>query len=211
MLFQTEHATIDALSSKADGLATNSQWAAKQGVADLALAQKMEVKVKALRKDARKVRTCNKTLLPPTSPPLRVFLTNLCQISDALSDLDDSVHRKESKLVDARADVATQQQVPTPPRAAQTNNVSLTQQQQKLESDHLKVSRVRKRLSRYFLERKQAQDRAIAAHAAALTDKTRIAAIVDRLHVLSKEHDRCYYFAAYSLLFSCRLFYACAG
>ncbi len=58
MLFQTEHSTIDALSSKADGLATNSQWAAKQGVADLALAQKMEVKVKALRKDARKVRTC---------------------------------------------------------------------------------------------------------------------------------------------------------
>lgn len=55
MLFQTEHATIDALSSKADGLATNSQWAAKQGVADLALAQKMEAKVKVLRQDARKV------------------------------------------------------------------------------------------------------------------------------------------------------------
>ena len=41
------------------------------------------------------------------------------------------------------------------------------------------------------MERKQAQDRSIAAHAAALTDKTRIAAVVDRLHVLSKEHDRC--------------------
>jgi hypothetical protein len=63
--------------------------------------------------------------------------------------------------------------------------------QQKLESDHLKVARLRKRLSRYFLERKQSQDKVIAAHAAALTDKTRIAALVDRLHVLSKEHDRC--------------------
>jgi hypothetical protein len=41
------------------------------------------------------------------------------------------------------------------------------------------------------LERKQAQDNAIAAHAAALMDNTRIAAVVDRLHVLSKEHDRC--------------------
>jgi len=142
---KTEHATIDALSSKANGLSTNSQWAAKQGVADLALAQKMEAKVKSLRQDTRK-------------------------ISDTLSDLDDTVHHRESKLVDARSDVATQQQ--------------------KLESDHLKVARLRKRLSRYFLERKQAQDRSIAAHAAALTDKTRIAAVVDRLHVLSKEHDR---------------------
>jgi hypothetical protein len=40
------------------------------------------------------------------------------------------------------------------------------------------------------LERKQAQDKAISAHAAALTDKTRVAALVDRLSVLSKEHDR---------------------
>ena len=87
-----------------------------------------------------------------------------------MSDLDDTVSRKESKLVDARASVANQQQ--------------------KLESDHLKQQRLRKRLSRYYVERKQAQDRAIAAHAAALTDKTRIAAIVDRLDVLSKEHDR---------------------
>ena len=55
IFFQTEHTTIDALSSKANGLSTNSQWAAKQGVADLALAQKMEAKVKSLKHDTRKV------------------------------------------------------------------------------------------------------------------------------------------------------------
>jgi chromosome segregation ATPase len=123
----------------------------------------MMSKKESLRKDARKVgralccKRCRTRLTPP-------------QISDTLSDLDDTVSRKESKLVDARSAVAAQQQ--------------------KLESDHLKVARLRKRLSRYFVERKQAQDRAISAHSAALTDKTRIAAIVDRLNVLSKEHDR---------------------
>jgi len=142
---KAEHSAIDVLSSKTNGLASDSQWAAKEGVADIALAQKMKAKVALLSKETRK-------------------------ISDTLSDLDDSVQHRERKLVNARSDVAAQQQ--------------------KLESDHLKIARLRARLSRYYLERKQAQDKAMAAHAAALTDKTRIAAVVDRLHVLSKEHDR---------------------
>jgi len=142
---KTERSAIDVLSSKENGLSSDSQWAAKEGVTDIALAQKMKAKLALLKKETRK-------------------------ISDKLSDFDDTVQHRERKLVDARSDVAAQQQ--------------------KLESDHLKVARLRARLSRYYLERKQAQDKAIAAHAAALTDKTRIASVLDRLHVLSKEHDR---------------------
>jgi hypothetical protein len=115
------------------------------------------------------------------------------------------VQHRERKLVDARSDVAAQQQAPSPPTHLRTpisHNAAHrlpafptpppcpNPRPQKLESDHLKIARLRARLSRYYLERKQAQDKAMAAHAAALTDKTRIAAVVDRLHVLSKEHDR---------------------
>jgi hypothetical protein len=52
---QADHSSIDALSSKANGLSSDSQWAAKQGVADLALAKKLQEKEKLLSRDSRKV------------------------------------------------------------------------------------------------------------------------------------------------------------
>jgi hypothetical protein len=42
------------LSSQTSGLSSDSQWAAKEGVADISLAQKMKAKVALLKKEARK-------------------------------------------------------------------------------------------------------------------------------------------------------------
>ncbi len=56
MIAQADRLSMDVLSSKVNGLASDSQWAAKEGVSDLSLAQKMEAKVKLLKSDTSKVR-----------------------------------------------------------------------------------------------------------------------------------------------------------
>lgn len=83
---QAQRLSADSLSSKLNGLASDSQWAAKEGVSDLSLAQKMEAKVKLLKSDTRKVR------IPKPHHPLQFSSIRLmAQSPHIASDLGHSV------------------------------------------------------------------------------------------------------------------------